>query len=708
LPGTLWGKALHSPYAHARIVRIDVEAARSLAGVHAVLTGADVRSGPYGRVIKDLPILAYDRVRFVGERLAAVAADDEDIAQAALDLIEVEYEELPTVFDPLAALDPTAPILHPEFDTYIGAEPVGRPTNAYHHTELVRGDPARGFAAADLVVKNTYRTPKVHQVYLEAQSVLVAAEGDHVQVWACGKAPYDLRRALAVAIAVPEERITLNPVSIGGDFGGKATPADLPTAYFLSKATGRPVRMVLDYLEEFLAANPRHSTLIELTTGVKRDGTITAHEVRFVVDAGAYAGYKPRGVIGGANQAAGPYRIENCRIESTHVYTNTVPGGHMRAPGEPQGLFALESHIDEVARQIGIDPLDFRLRNLVSEGEETAFGARYQGVRARETLRAAAEAAGYRAAKAELVGRGIAIGDRGPGGGQGNAAVTLNPDGSVVLGTAIFEQGTGTYTTLAQVVAEELDLAPERISFDVWTTDAVAFDSGLGGARGTRVNTAVAYEAATETKRELFALAGRELDWPTESLVLRGDEVRRTDTEEAVRWPDLLTRAGQSVTGRGHYGETGRAPVTSFTAQVAEVAVDPETGAIRLLNFTTAHDVGRIVNPVGHQGQINGGFAQGLGYALMEELVVEDGRVTSLSFADNKIPSMMDIPPLKTVLVQSESGVGPYQVKGIGESSIGPVAPAIANAIADAVGVRVRDLPLTAEKVYRALRSKTD
>ena len=704
LPGTIWGKTLHSPHAHARISRIDTTTARQLPGVHAVITGADVRAGLYGRIIKDVPVLAYDRVRFFGERVAAVAADDEDVARQAVDLIEVEYEELPAVFEPFEALAEGAPILHPAFETYTGGSVLERPTNAYAHTAVDRGDVEAGFAQADVVVENTYRTSRVHQAYLEPHNVLVHLNGARVEVWACSKAPYNLREALSTAIGVAEENIVINHSYIGGDFGGKATPADLPIAYHLAKASGRPVRMVADYVEEFMAANPRHSTLIRLKTGVKQDGAITAHQVEFFVDAGAYAGFKPRGTIGGANQAVGPYRVTNTRVESTHVYTNTVPGGHMRSPGEPQAVFAIESHVDEVAQRLGMDPLTFRMKNLLTDGDENVFGERLRDIRAQETLRRAAEAAGYGEAKPAGVGRGLAIGDRGPGGGEGTAAVTLRSDGGVVLGTPIFDQGSGTYTTLRQVVAEELEVAPERVEIEVWNTDSVGFDSGIGGMRASRVNTAVAYEAAQDAKRALLDLAAEHLGWPAERLVLRGGEIRRTDQEEAIGWAELLAQADRPVTGRSHVDDRARAHVTSFTAQAAEVAVDEETGAVRLVAFTTAHDIGRVLNPVGHQGQINGGFMQGLGYALMEELRVEEGRVTSLSFGDYKIPTIRDIPPLRTVLLESESGVGPYQVKGIGEAPISPVAPAIANAIADAVGVRIRDLPITAEKVYEALK----
>src|SRR5919108_1099630 len=390
LPSTLWGKSLHSPYAHARIVRIDTTAAKQVPGVHAVITGADVRGGGlWGRAVKDVPVLAYDRVRFVGERVAAVAADDEDIAQSALDLIEVEYEELPAVFEPHAALKDDAPILHPDFNAYFGfAQKMSKPANAYHRTFFAKGDLEWGFAEADLIIENTYVTQRIHQGYIEPQAVLVNIDDSgRVHVWVCSKVPYNTRESLSTVAGIPEEQILFHHVYIGGDFGGKGNARNTPICYFLAKATGRPVRMVSDYTEELFAGNPRHAVVVRLKTGVKRDGTLTAHQVHYLVNSGAYAAFKPAGVIGGYNQAAGPYRVANCRIESTFVYTNSPPCGFMRAPGEPQAVFALESHIDEIARQLGMDALEFRLKNLIIDGEETASGERSAGRRTRSSWR---------------------------------------------------------------------------------------------------------------------------------------------------------------------------------------------------------------------------------------------------------------------------------------------------------------------------------
>jgi len=655
-------------------------------------------------------VLAEDRVRFVGERVAAVAAEDRDAAEEALVLIEVEYEELPAVFDPLEALTEHAPILHPEVNSYIGLpRPLENPSNAFARDTWSKGNIDEGFAQADLIIENTFTVPRQHQAYLETHSCLVWLDDQgRVQIWASSKVPYQVKEQLSVALRLPKERIRLNPVAIGGDYGGKGSPMDIPLAYFLAVRTGRPVKMVMDYVEEFTAGNPRHAAIIQLKTGVKREGTIVAHQARVLFNSGAYGGFKPVPTVnlGGASKAGGPYKIPHVRIEGVQVYTNTIPGGFMRAPGEPQTLFGIESHMDCMARQLGIDPLDFRLKNLIEEGGETPIGTRYQGIRAKETLEAAVAAAGYGTPKTPNIGRGIAIGERPPAGGESHAAVTLNLDGSVTVHTSIFEPGTGTYTILRQIVAEELHLPLNSIQVQVWDTDGVPFDTGVGGSRVTRVAGQAAYQAAREASRAVLRVVADLLDWPEESMTLRGAEVIHQETGESRPWAELLQRWGQPVVGRGSVQDMNPSPVTSFTAQVAEVAVDLETGAVKLLRFTTAHDVGKVLNPVDHQGQIEGAVVQGIGYGLTEELGVDEGKVVSVNFGDYKIPNMKDIPELKTVVLESESGPGPYNAKGIGENPIGPAAPAIANAVEDAVGVRIRDLPITAEKVYRALADR--
>ncbi|HYA27334.1 MAG TPA: xanthine dehydrogenase family protein molybdopterin-binding subunit, partial [Acidobacteriota bacterium] len=707
LPGTLWAKTLRSPHAHARIVRIDTMRAEKAPGVRAVLTGNDVRGILYGRRYRDISVLAQDRVRFMGERVAAVAAETLEQAENALDLIQVDYETLPAVFDPEAALQEGAPIIHPDVASYKGLpQPLERPTNRFVHDVFSRGDIEAGFAQADVIVENTFTVARVHQSFLEPHCCLVWID-DHgrVQMWSPNKVPHGLKESMAQAFGIAKEKIRVNPVAIGGDFGGKGAPIDEPICYLLALRTGRPVKMVMEYREEFFAGAPRHAAIMKLKTGVKRDGTIVAHQMDAYLDAGAYGGFRPGAVVGGIAHAGGCYRAAHARISVARVYTNNLPGGQMRAPGEPQGFFAAESHIDCVARKLGMDPYEFRMKNLMVEGDVTLTGSHYKAIKAKETLAAAGKAASYTAAKGKYIGRGVAMGYRGPGGGTTSLKIELNQQGSIVIHTSFFEQGTGTYTTLRQIAAEELGCDPDEIQIKTLDTDSgVSSDTGLGGSRGTRVASGAAFQAARAAKEELFGLAEKLLGWPKGDTALDGQDLVNIKTQKRQRWNELLADVGRSIIGESFNKDDDHSPVTAFAAQIAEVSVDPETGEVALRRLTTAHDTGVIMNPVGHQGQIDGGVVQGIGYGLIEYLPVQDGRVEVANFGEYKIPTVKDIPSLKTVIVTGDEGVGPYKVKGIGENPISPVAPAIANAIEDAVGVRIRDLPITAEKVYAALR----
>jgi len=710
LPGTLWGRCLRSPWPHARIVHIDTSRARKAPGVHTVLTGDDVHGIRYGRRLHDVPVLAEDRVRFVGERVAAIAAEDRDAAEEALLLIEVEYEELPAVYEPQDALASNAPILHPEVNSYYGLPtPLEAPSNAFVRDVWDKGNIKEGFDQSDLIIEGTYTVPRQHQAYLETHSCLVWIDDEgRTQIWTSSKVPYQIKEQLSIALGLPKERIRVNPVSIGGDYGGKGSPMDIPVAYFLAINTGQPVRMVMNYIEELTAGNPRHAATVHLKTGVMRDGTLVAQQSRTLFNSGAYGGFKPApGVnLGGASKAGGPYRIPHVQMEGTQVYTNTIPGGFMRAPGEPQVAFASESHMDCIAQKLGMNPLEFRLKNLLADGDEDPTGMKYEAIRAKETLDAAIAASEYHAPKAPNVGRGMAIGERTTAGGESHAAVTLNLDGSVTVNSSIFEPGTGTYTVLAKIVAEELKLSVDKIKVKVWDTDAVNFDTGVGGSRSTRMGGLAAYQAAREAASDLFRVTADLLGWPEEKMSLSGDDIVQLDTGEHYPWVKVLSRIGTPITGKSSYNDPNRSPITCFNAQVAEVAVDPDTGTVKLLRITTAHDVGRILNPLDHQGQIDGAIIQGVGYALREDLQMDEGRVSTVTFGDYKIPCIQDIPKLDTVILDSDSGPGPYNARGIGENPCGCVAPAIANAVADASGVRIYHLPITAEKVFDELKSR--
>jgi putative selenate reductase molybdopterin-binding subunit len=694
LPGLIWGKALRSPLPHARILRIDTSRARALPGVLAVLTAQDLPNILVGRRMFDMPMLARDRVRFVGEKVAVVAAVDPDVAEEALALIDVEYEDLPAVFDPIEAIQVGAPVLHGNPGAYEGAPPERPHPNVQSVLRFKLGDVEAGFRQADRIFEHTFRTQLDHQGYLEPHAGVVAIDDDgRVQVWASNKMPFRLKELLSHALQRPPEHIRVNLTPIGGDFGGKGSLMDLPLAYHLARVTGRPVKMLMRYAEELMAGNPRHPSVITMRTGVKKDGRILARQVKALFNSGAYAAFKPAPSVnlGGTGMGSGVYRIPNLLIEAFCVYSNNIPCGHARSPGEPQMVFAGESHMDMIARELGMDPADLRRKNLLRDGDHLANGHHVEHVRASDTLEAALKASHYAEPKSgPWIGRGMAMTHRHIGVGFTNARVRLETSGTVTVSIALPDTGTGAHLVLRQVVAEVLGLSLDEVEIEVANTDDFETDSGVGGSRVTHTGGRAAYHAAEKLKEQIGAEAAKH-GIPAGSLA----EVARAAAKD-----------GRTLEASHFYDAKAHAAVTSFTAQVAEVAVDPATGQVTVRHFTTAHDVGTIINPIGHQGQIEGGLIQGLGFALMEEMKTEDGRISTLSLGDFKLPTIQDIPPLTTVILQDPVGPGPFNAKAIGEGSISAVAPAIANAVADACGVRILDLPITAEKVFFALREK--
>ncbi|HEY3118215.1 MAG TPA: molybdopterin cofactor-binding domain-containing protein, partial [Chloroflexota bacterium] len=437
-PGTLWAKNVRSPHPHARIVSINTARALAVPGVRAILTARDIPAKRVGRPLADLPVLCGDRVRFVGDKVAVVAAEDADAAEEAAYLLDVEYQELPAVFDPLAALEAGAPIIHPDARSYVGFPkdiPADIP-NACAYQVFDRGDVAEGFAAADIVVEHTFRTQLSHQGYLEPAACVVQLVGDRIEVWASQKVPYSVRTDLAEATGRPESDILVHPIKIGADFGSKGGPAFPVTSYYLARATGRPVKLVNSQHDDLIAASLRHPSVVTIRSGVKRDGTITAREGKVIFNTGAYGAYKPspNGMLGGAGRMASCYTIPNLHVEAYCTYTNQVPCGYMRAPGSPQVIFAVEAHTDLIARELGMDPVELRERNLPAKNHDGAEDA------GRRVLRAAVQALwnplsptlprqGGGSQTARLVGRGVGICNRGTGTGEGSSDITVNPDG---------------------------------------------------------------------------------------------------------------------------------------------------------------------------------------------------------------------------------------------------------------------------------------
>jgi carbon-monoxide dehydrogenase large subunit len=709
LPGTLWGKVLRSPISYGRIKRIDTAKAMQVPGVKTVITGEDVTGLRIGRCIYDTPVLADGVVRFIGEKVAAVAAETEEAAEQALDLIEVEYEELEPLLDPVEAAKPDAPVLHPDLLSYKGLPvPIEKLSNVFAYLKWGKGDIEAGFRAADLVLENTFTTQVTHQSYLEPHACVVKADpSGGAEVWSCSKTPFAVRTQLSNCIGVAKEKLVFHPTHIGGDFGGKGGFMDVPACYFLSLKSGQPVKMVMDYNEELTAGNPRHPAIIKVKTGVKKDGTIVAHHMDFLFDSGAYGSMKPAGYLIGASTCAGPYRIANCLIEETMVYTNKVPCGHMRAPGDPQGFFANESQMDMMARKLGMDPAEFKRKNMLHDGDETPIGGHISHIRGVEALEKAIQLSGYDKPKPKNVGRGLSFSEWSPSGGEGNVFVTIEEDGKVKVSSPVVDQGAGVLTVIVECVGQELGVPADEIELTQLDSSTVASDGGVGGSRATRVYGNASYEAGVNARKELLNVVARRMEMNPDELTLADGFVIHLGTKQRMSFAEVVKAKGSPISVKGYYKSTEKSHDASVSAQIAEIHVDPETGQITLRQMVSAHTTGKVINPLMHQGQIDGGVVFGLGYALTEEVLFDGGKVTTTNFGEFKIPNIMDIPPLKTAVMENvPHGPGPYNSLAIGEVANTPTAAAVANAVADACGVRITDLPITSEKVYEALKNK--
>lgn len=668
-PGTLFGAVARSTRPHARIRSIDISAAANAAGVVGVYTAADVSPGTFGRQLRDSPILARDKVRFVGEKVAAVVASSRQLAEQAAALIEIEYEDLPAVTTIDAALAPGAPLVHEHASEYPGAaaklEDAPNVVAKRQHGD--REAVEQMIAASAFSIDQTYTLSSVHQGYLEPQACIAdwSAEGE-LHVWITNKSPYPLRSQLSACLSLEPEKINIHPAFIGGDFGGKGSPEDSPLVAELARLTGSPVKMVLRFSEDLTATNPRSRGQVRVRIGCDVEARIQALALDVTLDSGAYGGYAAR-AAGPTGITITPYRVPNFYYESRRVYTNTVPRGHMRAPGSPQGSFAVESALDELAAAVGIDPIEMRRRNLLTDGEVTAEGEVWAEHRGIETLQAAtSNFVSAEAPEGWLRGTGVAIFAESTRFALTSLRIVPKDDGCVRVELPITETGTGSHTVARELVARGLGLNPEQVEVVQVTSADLPGDVGAGGSRVT-ANIAVAVDAAVK-------------DWQS-----RLDH----DTPVTVSLSD------------------GEGPVGSYCVQLAQVAVDPATGQVAVLEILSAVDVAEIVNPKAHQMQIDGGVMMGFGYALLEDLAESEGQVWAANLGEFKIPSVQDAPVLKTVLVRGGRGVGTANIKNIGELVNSSVAPAIVNAVAAATGCRIRQLPLTAERVYMALRESS-
>lgn len=706
LPDMVWGKILRSPIPYGRIKRIDARRALELPGVHAVLTGEDTTGLKIGRRLYDMPILADGLVRFIGEKVAAVAADDEHTAEEAVNLIEVEYEEWDPVLDMLKAMEPSAPIIHPDVPNYKGLpNKLDAATNDFIYVTWKKGDVQEGFRQADVIVENTFTTNQVHHAYIEPHSCVVKAAPDgSAEIWACSKVPYGIREQVANAVRLSPEKLVVHPCYIGGDFGGKGDFMDIALVYLLSKKSGRPVKLVMDYDEEFAAGNPRHASIVRVKTGVKKDGRIVAHHMEFIFDSGAYGAFKPNAFLGGPHASAGPYNIPHVLIEEHMVYTNKIPCGHMRSPGDPQGFFANESQLDLVAKKLGMDRIKFRQKNFMRDGDVDPTGEKVDYIKTGETLDLALKEAGFYKPKGKNVGRGVALVQWTPNGGSGTVGIAIDEKGGVMISSAMLDQGAGTYTLLCEIVGQELQVPLDRIKVESLDTKTGKQDTGVGASRATRVYGNAGYQAAVKAAEAIRQAAAEQLKIAPAEIVLSGGAAGSKRGGKRIGYAELVKAKGAPIRVEATYNDNSKVHEASMCAQIAEVEVDTETGQVKLKKFTTTHNTGTVLNPLMHQGQIEGGAVMGIGYGLMEHLMIADGKVTSTHFGDYKIPTIKDIPEFKTTIVERDKGAGPYHSMPIGETTNIAAAAAIANAVEDAVGVRINSLPITAEKVLTALR----
>ena len=734
LPHMLYGKTLFSPKAHAKIKRINTAKAKAYPGVVAVVTAEDA-PWTHGESIKDKPFLAQGKVRYIGEPVAAVAAEDEDIAQAAVKLIEVEYEDLPIYTDPEQACKPGSIEIHEEFDNYRKAEFIvrGAAPNIAEHFKLRTGDVAKGFKESDLVLEEKYFVPTIQHAAMEPHSAHAQfdKESGRLTIWVANDAPFRALQEITEALNMPKEKIRLiNPLQ-GGGFGSKGGLKVEPIAVALAFHTnGRPVRVKFNREETFISTLTRHETVVYSKTGVKKDGTLMAREMTLYWGAGAYAEKSPTVCIRGSLPAPGPYRIPHVKVDGYAVYTNKPVAGAYRGYGIPQGAWAGEQQMDEIAKRLGMDPIEIRMKNIFVEGDMSYWGEQLHAVGLKETLLKATEAIewGQKPAKTKpgvKIGKGFACiqkPTRSPTTSAAGVLVDAKGDVTVLAGTV--EIGQGCSTILSQVAAEELTVPMEKVHMHPLDTDVIPYDASTTSSRSTYHMGNAVRRAAIHAREQIAEAASpmleanvRDLDFADGKVFLKDQPQMALPVAEVVRRKlgiDGLVRGDGSYTyeiGKDLDLETGHSDHASafymYATQAAEVAVDEETGRVRLLRMSAAHDVGKAINPLNCEAQIEGGLAMGIGSALHEELVVDNsGKVRNPSFLDYHLVTSLDVPKMIPIIVECPEPLGPYGAKGLGEPGLAPTPAAIGNAVADAIGIRIYDLPLTPERVYRAIKAK--
>jgi CO/xanthine dehydrogenase Mo-binding subunit len=725
LKDELHGGILRSQYAHAKIVSIDTGEAKALPGVHAVVTAADAPDVRYGRSYIDRYMLAKHRVRYMGDPVAAVAADTPAIVRQALKKIKVVYEPLPVVLDQEEAMKPDAPTLHEDMPLPKNLPEGVKVKNVCGFTAVRVGDAEKAMAEADVVVDEVYETKMIHPQYLEPRIAAAQVEPDgRITVWANAQAPFPVRTDVARLLGVPLNKIRVLSTELGGGFGGKASgitsgAAVEPICALLAVKAKRPVMIVLDKAEETISTTIRSGAKMYIKTGVKKDGTIVARTGKVIYDTGAYSGFGAQAGGRCTNMLGGWYLMPNCHIDGYVVYTNKQVCGPVRGPGGPQAAFAVESHMDSIAAKLGMDPVEFRLKNTPKAGDKIIGVPKLRDVSLGETIKIAAEKIGWGKVKLEKnQGVGIATGSwiesAGPGGGS---VVKVNEDGSVTVHVGKIDMGTAPRFGIPLIAAEELGVPVEDVTVVNVDTDASPWDAGTVGSRAILVSGTATRLAAIDARNQLFKIAASRLECSPDDLEIVDKQVRVKGTpSKSVPLATIATAAHTvigEVIGRGYFDnvamvaeEKARGSSQPFTAHACIVEVNPDTGNVKILKYVAVHDIGQPIHTVAVEGQIEGAAAMSIGQALCEQVVFDkDGRTMNPSFVDYLMPTINMMPRIETTLVPGYPGSGPYGAKGAGEIACVPPMAAIANAIYNATGVRINKLPLSPENVLRGLKA---
>ncbi len=727
-PRMLHGAILGSAFAHARIKSVSIEAALAAPGVAAVITGADVGPGRMGAFIKDEGAIAQDKVRYLGEPVAAVAAETEAQARAACRLIDVVYEELPALTSPEAALAPDAPAIHEALQDYVKIFDSGSEGNLCSRSRFDEGDVDAAWADCDLIVEGTYTTQAQAHVAIEPCGALAEVDqAGRITLWSANQSVFRVQANVAEALSIPMSRLRCLTPQVGGGFGIKMEAHVQPIVVALAEKSGRPVKLILSREEDFEITRARHPFKIRIKTGAKKDGTLLARHCEVLVDCGAYADDSP-GVLGySLLMSRGPYRIPNVRAEGQLVYTNKLRFGAYRGFGNPQVTFAGEQQIDEIARRLDLDPFEMRRRNMVVAGEPWFLGGEVASCGLAECLDKVEQAAPPLppAARGKRRGRGLAINAHISGLLGTGAIVRMLEDGSIVLNTGATDIGQGSDTVLAQICAEALKVPLDMVKVASPDTDGSPFNWGTTASRVTYTTGRAVIAASEEVARQIKEQAGAILECTVEDLELRsGGRVGIVGSDRELPFAAVSGRAhwaaGGPIVGHNTLVYDGKTMdpkrgsalglpfpqigVFSFIALLVDVEVDEASGQVEVLEAWSACDVGKAINPKLVEVQLEGAFVQGLGYALFEEMVWDGPRLANPSLMDYKIPTSLDAPfALHSILIEAPQPEGPFGAKGVGEIGINPVPAAIANAVAMALGRPLKDLPLSGERVLAAL-----